>query len=293
MASIQDQVTLRTGVADWLNRTDLTDTQIDQFIEIAEARLYEDLRVPTLEVTEAFSVAVANSSITIPAGFIEIIELKHLKDGTCSVSPTTNTTRALCSAASGTWTDDDKDDDIVLKRIDSRVFGNNKVKNAYTRELNNFLITDKNGEQKASGEYSIKFYKAEDPVGTYSSTATAASTLVAGKYYTIATAGDTNFNAFTDGATHANTAGVIFKASGAGSGTGTVYIETIPWILGTEFESVLYAACAVGATFLGDVEMEQKFNELTVNKVNALNQKELRASMKGGSFSAQFSTPLL
>ena len=159
--------------------------------------------------------------------------------------------------------------------------------------MNNFLITDKNGEQKASGEYSIKFYKAEDPVGTYSSTATAASTLVAGKYYTIATAGNTNFNEFTDGATHANTAGVIFKASGAGSGTGTVYIETIPWILGTEFESILYAACAVGATFLGDVEMEQKFNELTINKVASLNQKELRASMKGGSFSAQFSTPLL
>jgi len=41
------------------------------------------------------------------------------------------------------------------------------------------------------------------------------------------------------------------------------------------------------------VEMEQKFNELTTNKINALNQKELRASIKGGSFSAQFSTPLL
>ena len=39
--------------------------------------------------------------------------------------------------------------------------------------------------------------------------------------------------------------------------------------------------------------MEQKFNELTTNKVTSLNQKELRASMKGGSFSAQFSTPLL
>jgi hypothetical protein len=290
MASIQDQVTLRTGVADWLNRTDLTDTQIDQFIEIAEARLYEDLRVPTLEVTEAFSVAVANSSITIPAGFIEIIELKHLKGGTCSVSPTTNTTRALCSAASGTWTDDDKDDDIILKRIDSRAFGNNKVKNAYTRELNNFLITDDNGEQKASGEYTIKFYKSEDPVGTYSSTATTAGAFVVGKYYTILTVGNTNF--IGDGAS-ANTVGVIFKATSVGSGTGTANVETIPWILGTEFETILFASCAVGAIFLGDVEMEQKFNELSNNKVNALNQKELRASMKGGSFSAQFSTPLL
>ena len=287
MASIQDQVTLRTGVADWLNRTDLTDTQIDQFIEIAEARLYEDLRVPTLEVTEAFSVAVANSSITIPAGFIEIIELKHLKGGTCSVSPTTNTTRALCSAASGTWTDDDKDDDIVLKRVDSRVFGNNKVKNAYTRELNNFLITDENGEQKASGEYSIKFYKAEDPVGTYSSTATTAGSFVVGKYYTILTVGNTSFTGI--GAS-ANTVGVIFKATGVGSGTGTANVETIPWILGTEYETILYAACTVGSTFIGDVEMEQKFDNLTVRKVTALNDKEKRADLKGGIFTHHFSS---
>ena len=76
MASIQDQVSLRSGIASWLNRSDLTDSEIDQFIEIAEARLYEELRVPTLETTEAYSVAVSNSSITIPAGFIEIIELK-------------------------------------------------------------------------------------------------------------------------------------------------------------------------------------------------------------------------
>ena len=293
MASIQDQVTLRTGVADWLNRSDLTDAQIDDFISIGEARIYDELRVPTLETLNGFSVVAANSSITIPSGFLEVIELKYVQSGTCSVAPSTNTTRALCEAASGTWTDSDKDDDIVLRRIDSRAFNNNKVKNAYTRELGNFLLTDKNGEQSAAGEYTLKFYKADDAIGTYSSTATAATALVAGKYYTIATVGTTNFNAYTDGATHANTAGVIFKASGAGTGTGTAYIETIPWILGTEFESILYAACAVGSTFLGDVEMEQKFNELTNNKINALNQKELRASMKGGSFSAQFSTPLL
>jgi len=288
--AIIDQVTLRTGVADWLNRSDLTDAQIDDFVSIGEAKIYDELRVPTLEALNGFSVVAGNSSITIPEGLLEVIELKYVQGGTCSVEPSTNTTRALCEAASGTWTDSDKDDDVVLSRIDSKVFGNNRMKHAYTRELGNFLLTDSAGEQSAAGEYTLKYYKADDPVGTYSSTATTAGSFVVGKYYTILTVGNTSFTGI--GAS-ANTVGVIFKATGVGSGTGTAYIETIPWILGTEFESILYAACAVGSTFLGDVEMEQKFNELTNNKINALNQKELRASMKGGSFSAQFSTPLL
>jgi len=288
--AIIDQVTLRTGVADWLNRSDLTDAQIDDFVSIGEAKIYDELRVPTLEALNGFSVVAANSSITIPEGLLEVIELKYVQGGTCSVVPATNTTRALCEAASGTWTDSDKDDDIVLSRVDSKVFGNNRMKHAYTRELGNFLLTDSAGEQSAAGEYTLKYYKADDPVGTYSSTATTAGSFVVGKYYTILTVGNTSFTGI--GAS-ANTVGVIFKATGVGSGTGTAYIETIPWILGTEFESILYAACTVGSTFLGDVEMEQKFNELTNNKINALNQKELRASMKGGSFSAQFSTPLL
>jgi hypothetical protein len=288
--AIIDQVTLRTGVADWLNRSDLTDAQIDDFISIGEAKIYDELRVPTLEALNGFSVVAANSSITIPAGLLEVIELKYVQGGTCSVNPTTNTTRALCTAASGTWTDSDKDDDVILSRVDSKVFSNNRIKNAYTRELGNFLLTDNEGKQSAAGEYTLKYYKADDPVGTYSSTATTAGDFVVGKYYTIATLGNTNF--VGDGASE-NTVGIIFKATNAGSGTGTAYVETIPWILGTEFETILYAACAAGSSFLGDVEMEAKFNELTNNKINALNQKELRASMKGGAFHSAFSTPLL
>jgi len=288
--AIIDQVTLRTGVADWLNRSDLTDAQIDDFVSIGEAKIYDELRVPTLEALNGFSVVAANSSITIPEGLLEVIELKYVQGGTCSVVPATNTTRALCEAASGTWTDSDKDDDITLSRIDAKTFNNNRIKHAYTRELGNFLLTDLEGKQSAAGEYTLKYYKADDPVGTYSSTATTAGSFVVGKYYTILTVGNTSFTGI--GAS-ANTVGVIFKATGVGSGTGTAYVETIPWILGTEFETVLYASCAVGSSFLGDVEMEAKFNELTNNKINALNQKELRASMKGGAFHSVFSDGLL
>ena len=149
--AIIDQVTLRTGVADWLNRSDLTDAQLDDFISIGETKLYDELRVPTLEALNGFSVVAGNSSITIPEGLLEPIELKYVQGGTCSVAPSTNTTRALCTAASGTWTDSDKDDDVVLSRVDSKVFGNNKMKHAYTRELGNYLLTDSVGDQTAAG----------------------------------------------------------------------------------------------------------------------------------------------
>ena len=264
MATIIDQVTLRTGVADWLNRSDLTDNQIDDFVAIGEARLYEELRVPPLEVVQSFSVTSTNSSIIIPAGFIEIIELKLDKT--------------------------DKDDDVILSRVDSKTFSNNNISHAYTRQAGNFLLTDKDGNQEASGTYTMTYYRAEDSIGTYSTTTTTAGSFVVGKYYKIASAGNTTFTGI--GAAN-NNVGTIFKATGAGSGTGTAYVEVIPWILGTEFETILFASAAVGSSFLGDNEMEQKFNELTANKISALNQKEIRASMKGSAFSAQFSTPLL
>ena len=265
MATIIDQVTLRTGVADWLNRSDLTDAQIDDFVAIGEARIYEDLRVPTLEISQGFSVTATNSSIIVPEGFLEMIELK--KDDA-----------------------NDKDEDVVLSRVDSKVFNNNKIKNAYTRHIGNFLLTDNSGEQKASGNYGMYYYKAESAIGTYATATTAATALVVGNYYKIASAGTTTWT--NHGSANSNV-GTIFKATSVGSGNGTAYEEVIPYILADVFEVILYAACAAASVYLGDIEMEQKFDALTEGKITALNQKEIKASMKGAAFSARFSTPLL
>ena len=268
MATIIDQVTLRTGVADWLNRSDLTDAQIDDFVAIGEARIYEELRIPPLEVVQSFTVTASNSSIIIPLGFIEMIELKL--DGGA-----------------------DKDADIVLSRIDSKTFSNNKISHAYTRQAGNFLLTNNSGEQDTGGTYVMTYYKSEDSVGTYATATTAVTAFVVGKYYKIASLGNTsqsNWNtaAGTSNVTYA--VGSIFKAAAVTTGTGTAYQETIPWILETEFETILYAACTVGSTFVGDVEMEQKFNQLTVNKIVALNDKEKRADLKGGIYTHHFSS---
>lgn len=237
MPIITNQATLRTSLADWLNRTDLSNDQLDQFIEMGEAKIYEILRIPPLEKLEAFSVAAADSSITIPSGFIELKSLKRTGAGTCSVSPSTNTTRALCSAASGTWTDSDKDDDVILSRVDEKAFANEKIKNAYIRVGNNILLTDSEGEQSASGEYILNYYKSDEAIGT-----------------------------------------VV-------SGTEV----TTQFILGTEYEVILFAALSVASMYLGDNESEQKYNELFLRKINALNMKEKNAALKGGSFSAVYS----
>ena len=293
--AIIDQATLRTNIADWLNRTDLTDTQLDLFIEMAEAKVYEELRIPPLEALEGFSVVSSNSSITIPSRFLELIELRHIKAGTCSVAPDTNTTRALCSAASGTWTDSDKDDDISYRRVDGKAFHNNKLTHAFTRELTSFLLTDKEGEQSASGEYVLKYYKADEAIGTTSSTATVVTALVVGKYYTIASLGTTTTSQWeTAGVPSGTTAvGVIFKALAVGVGTGTATIEVIPYILSSEYETVLYSSLAIGSSFLGSVEDEARYYQMFLDKITTLNDKAKEAELKGATFTQIFSEALI
>lgn len=260
--AIENQATLRSAIADWLNRSDLSDDQIDTFIEIGEARIYEELRVPPLETMVGYSITSDISEITLPEGFSELIELRKTGSGTCNLDPTNNITRALCSSAyvcsdtqytdeatcvanledweEGTWTDSDKDDDFTLRRIDNHTFHNNKVANAFTRELDNLKITNSSGERKAEGEYVLKYYKAESPIGEV-----------------------------VDGE------------------------EQIPWILYTEYEIILFAALAVAQTFLGDVESEAHYNELTARKILALNEKTKKADLKGGIFTSNFSTALI
>ena len=160
--AIADKDELRVQVRAWLDRdiSVLSNVNVDNFIEIAEARIYEELRIPPLEAMSAFSVLERISSINIPEGLIELITLSKNKEGSCSINPEINTTRALCAVATGDWTDDDLDDDVILNRVDPKAFRNNKIPNSFIREGSALLMTDKEGNRKASGEYTLRYYKA-------------------------------------------------------------------------------------------------------------------------------------
>ena len=66
MAQISSYSTLKTAVADWLVRADLT-TYIPYFVEAAEERIYRELKVRQMET--ALSTAISSGVIAQPSGF--------------------------------------------------------------------------------------------------------------------------------------------------------------------------------------------------------------------------------
>jgi hypothetical protein len=61
---------LKSSLANWLNRTDLT-TEIPDFISLAEDRLSQEVRIPTIEKTISITLD-SNGAFDIPADFLEL-----------------------------------------------------------------------------------------------------------------------------------------------------------------------------------------------------------------------------
>jgi hypothetical protein len=71
---------LKSAIADWLNRTDLTN-QIPDFITLAENRISHELRIPAIE--KSIILNVASGYATLPSDFLEA------KDVFCNYDPLT------------------------------------------------------------------------------------------------------------------------------------------------------------------------------------------------------------
>lgn len=277
MATVTNQATLRTTVADWLNRSDLSNSQLDQFIEMGESRVYEQLRVPALE--KSVTMTVTDSSIQIPSDFIELIEIRKTGAGSCSVSG--HGTPAACVAANGVWTSASKDDDIILQRTDSRnLYASDKhtISNSFARDGGQFVITDSSGKINASGPYTLKYYKTDPAIGSlytngevFRSTSAACGALVRQ----------------ADG-----TSGATFVAYSPVNGYGNCTIdyadvEKDSWLLG-DYEMVLYAACSVASEYLGNDEDVARYTRLFMEKITATNMRANNAELKGANVQMRF-----
>lgn len=73
--AITDYATLKTAVANYLHRTDLT-ANIPDFISMAEWRIARALRVSQLLTTATVTVSAGASTGSLPSGFLELANVK-------------------------------------------------------------------------------------------------------------------------------------------------------------------------------------------------------------------------
>ena len=69
---IVDYSTLKTSIAAFLHRTDLT-SMIPEFIQDAETRIYNELRIRAMEA--AFNATTSGGTVALPDGFLQWIYL--------------------------------------------------------------------------------------------------------------------------------------------------------------------------------------------------------------------------
>lgn len=74
MAIIVDYGTLKTAVADYLGRSDLT-SFIPNFIQAAENRIYRELRVRHMRASTTISVVGGDGGFTLPTNFLDLTSI--------------------------------------------------------------------------------------------------------------------------------------------------------------------------------------------------------------------------
>lgn len=74
---------LRVHFKDLLNRSDITDTLADTFVDQSISRIQRTLRIPSMEKQHVYNISASTSLLVIPSDFLEIIDIYS---GTTSLS---------------------------------------------------------------------------------------------------------------------------------------------------------------------------------------------------------------
>ena len=80
MAIPTDYATLKTEVANYLHRSDLSDGDLSSFVQYAEVRLNRKLRLLEQEATTSLTLAAAANSVALPTGWLETIDVIYNDD---------------------------------------------------------------------------------------------------------------------------------------------------------------------------------------------------------------------
>lgn len=80
MAIITDYASLKTEVANYLHRSDLSDDDLSGFVQFGEARLNRKLRLLQQENTNPITLTIATDTAALPSGWLQTIDLLYQDD---------------------------------------------------------------------------------------------------------------------------------------------------------------------------------------------------------------------
>jgi hypothetical protein len=78
--AITDYASLKTTAADYLHRSDLSDTVMSNFVQLGEARLNRKLRLLEQEAQSTLSLTSDSDSVSLPTDWIETIDVIYADD---------------------------------------------------------------------------------------------------------------------------------------------------------------------------------------------------------------------
>ena len=76
---------LKTSIANWLNRTDLTSEIAEDFIVLAEKDFNSKLRIRKMNATDA-SFTINAETVALPTGFLQLRDMYIVEGGTKTLS---------------------------------------------------------------------------------------------------------------------------------------------------------------------------------------------------------------
>ena len=98
--ALTNYTTLKTSIANWLNRSDLTDEIADDFIKLTEADFNSKLRVRKIIAQTSFTID--SETEALPTGFLQVRDI-YILNGNTKV-PLTYTTPSQMDSTVGTST---------------------------------------------------------------------------------------------------------------------------------------------------------------------------------------------
>jgi len=98
--ALTNYTTLKTSIANWLNRSDLTDEIADDFIKLTEADFNSKLRVRKMVAKTSFTIDTETEAL--PTGFLQVRDI-YILNGNTKV-PLTYTTPSQMDSTVGTST---------------------------------------------------------------------------------------------------------------------------------------------------------------------------------------------